>query len=43
MQSYVDDIAKELNVPEDLIFAFSAETKFNVEQIWEVIEESLFE
>ena len=41
VQSYVDDIAKELDVPEDLIFAFSSETKFNLETIWDVIEESL--
>mgnify|MGYP003293404053 CR=1 FL=1 len=43
VQSYVDDIAKELDVDEDLIFGFSAETKFNVETIWEVIEESLYQ
>ena len=42
VQSYVDDIAKELNVDNDLIFGFSAETKFNVDTIWEVIEESLY-
>lgn len=41
VQSYVDDIAKELDVPEDLIFGFSAENKLNVDTIWEVIEESL--
>lgn len=41
VQNYVDDIAKELEVPEDLIFAFSSETKLNKELIWEVIEESL--
>ncbi len=41
VQSYVDDIAKELDVPEDLILGFSAENKLNVETIWEVIEESL--
>ena len=41
VQSYVDDIAHELDVPEDLIFAFSSETKFNVDTIWDVIEESL--
>lgn len=39
--SYVEDIRKELDVPEDLIFGFSAETKFNRDLIWEVIEESL--
>lgn len=41
VQNYVDDIAKELEVPEDLIFAFSSETKLNRELIWEIIEESL--
>lgn len=41
VQSYVDDIAKELDVPEDLIFAFSSETKLNQDIIWDVIEESL--
>lgn len=41
VQSYVDDIANELNVPEDLIFPFSSENKFNLETVWEVIEESL--
>lgn len=41
VQSYVDDIANELNVPEDLIFGFSAENKLNVDTIWKVIEESL--
>ena len=39
--SYVADIAKILDVPEDLIFAYSSETKLNQETIWEVIEESL--
>ena len=42
VQSYVDDIAKELNVDSDLIFGFSSETKYNVETIWDVIEESLY-
>jgi hypothetical protein len=37
----VDDIAKELDVAEDLIFAFSSETKFNKELISDVIAESL--
>lgn len=41
VQAYVDDIANELDVPDDLIFPFSSETKFNLETIWEVIEESL--
>ena len=41
VQSYVDDIAKELDVPDDLIFGISSETKFNLETVWDVIEESL--
>ncbi len=41
VQSYVDDIAKLLNIPEDLIFPYSAETKSYVEATWDVIEESL--
>ena len=41
VQSYADDIANELDIPEDLIFPFSSETKFNIETIWDVIEESL--
>ena len=41
VSSYVADIAKILDVPEDLIFAYSSETKLNQENIWEVIEESL--
>lgn len=41
VQSYVDNIAEILDVDSDLIFAFSSETKFNREVIWEVIEESL--
>ena len=39
--TYVENMAKELNVPSDLIFSFSSETKANVEEMWEVIEESL--
>ena len=39
--SYVADIAKILDIPVDLIFAYSSETKLNQETIWEVIEESL--
>ena len=42
VQSYVDNIAHELDVAENLIFAFSSETKFNVTEIWDVIEESLY-
>lgn len=41
VQSYVDEIAKVLDVPSDLIFPFSSETKFNLETIWDVIDESL--
>ena len=41
VQSYVDDIAKELDVAEDLIFAFSSDSKFNKELISDVIAESL--
>lgn len=41
VQSYVDDIAKVLDVPNDLIFAYSSESKFNRDLIWEVLEESL--
>ncbi len=40
--SYVADIVKILDVPKDLIFAYSSETKLNQETIWEVIEESLY-
>ena len=41
VQSYVDKIAEILDIESDLIFAFSSETKFNREVVWEVIEESL--
>jgi len=41
VQSYVDDISKVLNVPNDLIFPYSSETKGYVESIWDVILESL--
>ncbi len=41
VKSYVDDIAKALDVQEDLIFPDSSETKAYVENIWEVINESL--
>ena len=41
VQSYVDKIAEILEVDSDLIFAFSSETKFNRDVLWEVIEESL--
>lgn len=41
VQSFVDKIAEILDIESDLIFAFSSETKFNREVVWEVIEESL--
>ena len=41
VKSYVDDISKVLNVPNDLIFPYSSETKGYVESIWDVILESL--
>ena len=41
VQAYVDDIANELEVPDNLIFPFSSETRFNLENVWAVIEESL--
>lgn len=41
VDSYVKAIAEELKIDEDLIFAYSAETKLNREIIWDVIEESL--
>lgn len=41
IQNYVDEIAEALDVDKDLIFAFSSETKFNRDVIWEVLEESL--
>ena len=39
--TYVESIAKELDVPSDFIFPFSSETKDMVEEMWNVIEESL--
>jgi len=39
--TYVENIAKELDVPADLIFPFSSETKNMVDELWDVIEESL--
>ncbi len=41
IDSYVDDIARELDVDKDLIFAYSATTKLNRDFIWAIIEESL--
>lgn len=38
---YLENISKELNVPSDLIFSFSSESKNTVQELWEVIEESL--
>lgn len=39
--TYVESIAKELDVPSNFIFPFSSETKDMVEEMWNVIEESL--
>lgn len=39
--AYVANLANELQVPEDLIFAFSSETKHTVAELWDVMEESL--
>ena len=36
-----DEIAKELGIAEDLIFPFSSETKFNLDVVGDVLEESL--
>ena len=41
VDSYVEDIAKVLDVNKDLIFSYSSETKLNRDLIWNVIEESL--
>ncbi len=41
VKSYVDDISKVLDVPSDLIFPYSSETKAFVDGTWDVIEESL--
>ncbi|MBR6253470.1 MAG: YihA family ribosome biogenesis GTP-binding protein [Clostridia bacterium] len=41
VNSYVEDIAKALDVPLDLIFPYSSESKAFVESTWEIIEESL--
>ncbi len=41
VQSYVDELAKTLDVPSDFIFPFSSETKEFVKSTWDVIEESL--
>ncbi len=41
VDSYIDDLAKQLDVDEDLIFPYSSETKQYVESTWEIIEESL--
>lgn len=41
VDSYVEDIAKILDVPSDLIFPYSSETKAYVEDTWDIIEESL--
>lgn len=39
--TYLENLAQTLNVPEDLLFSFSSETKNTVDELWEVIEESL--
>ena len=41
VNSYVSDLAQVLDVPEDLIFPYSSETKAFTETIWDVINESL--
>ena len=41
IKSYVDDIAKALDVSPNLIFPYSAENKAYVDETWEIIEESL--
>lgn len=39
--NYVENLSNELDVPADLIFSFSSETKSTVNELWDVIEESL--
>ena len=41
VKGYIDDLANDLDVPEDLIFPYSSESKQYVDETWEVIEESL--
>jgi GTP-binding protein EngB required for normal cell division len=41
VKSYVNDLAKTLKVDDDLIFPYSSETKEYVDEIWDVIYESL--
>ena len=41
VSSYVEDLAQTLDVPTDLIFPFSSETKEFVKDVWDVLEESL--
>jgi GTP-binding protein len=41
VNSYVEDLAKVLNVEKNLIMPYSSESKAYVEDVWEVIEESL--
>ena len=41
VEGYIDDLAKALDVPDDLIFPYSSESKQYVNETWEVIEESL--
>jgi GTP-binding protein len=39
--SYIEELAQVLDVPSDLIFPFSSETKEYVKDVWDVLEESL--
>lgn len=39
--NYVENLSNKLDVPADLIFSFSSETKSTVNELWDVIEESL--
>ncbi len=41
VSDYLKELAKDLEVDEDLIFPFSSETKAFVQDTWDVIEESL--
>jgi len=41
VNSYIEDLAKVLNVEKNLIMPYSSESKAYVEDVWEVIEESL--
>ena len=39
--TYVEELSTILDIPQDLIFPYSAETKAFTEEIWDVINESL--